>query len=65
MQLVEQHRIDRHDPRWDAIDAASFASKYLYNAALSHASSLHLGAPAPQGNGVMAVVVSLPFNKAH
>ena len=34
MQLVEQHRIDRHDPRWAAIDAAAFASKNLYNAAL-------------------------------
>jgi len=34
MQLVEQHRIDRHDPRWVAIDLAAFASKYLYNAAL-------------------------------
>jgi putative transposase len=33
MQLVEQHRIDRHDPRWRAIDTA-FASKRLYNAAL-------------------------------
>ncbi len=36
MQLVEQHRIDRHDPRWIAIDAAAFASKNLYNAALYH-----------------------------
>jgi putative transposase len=34
MQLVEQHRIDRHDPRWMAIDVAAFASKNLYNAAL-------------------------------
>ncbi len=34
MQLVEQHRIDRHDPRWKAIDEATFASKNLYNAAL-------------------------------
>ena len=34
MQLVEQHRIDRHDPRFAAIDAATFASKHLYNAAL-------------------------------
>ena len=34
MQLVEQHCIDRHDPRFAAIDAASFASKNLYNAAL-------------------------------
>jgi putative transposase len=31
---VEQHRIDRHDPRWAAIDVAAFASKNLYNAAL-------------------------------
>ncbi|WIG60143.1 MAG: transposase [Ktedonobacterales bacterium] len=34
MQLVEQHRIDRHDPRFAQIDAAAFASKNLYNAAL-------------------------------
>src|SRR5262245_17042554 len=34
MQLVEQHRIDRHDPRFAAIDAATFASKNLYNATL-------------------------------
>jgi IS605 OrfB family transposase len=35
MPLVEQHRIDRHDPRFAAFDAAAFASKHLYNAALS------------------------------
>ena len=34
MRLVEQHRIDRHDTRFAAIDAAAFASKNLYNAAL-------------------------------
>jgi putative transposase len=34
MQLVEQHRIDRHDARFAAIDVATFASKNLYNAAL-------------------------------
>jgi putative transposase len=34
LQLVEQHRIDRYDPRWAEIDAAAFASKNLYNAAL-------------------------------
>src|SRR5262249_46048892 len=34
MQLVEQHRIDRHDARFAAIDAAAFASKNLYNLAL-------------------------------
>ena len=34
MQLVEQHVIARSDPRFAAIDAASFASKNLYNAAL-------------------------------
>jgi putative transposase len=34
MHLVEQHRIDSHDPRWVAIDTAAFASKNLYNAAL-------------------------------
>ena len=36
MQLVEQHRIDRHDPRWTAIDAAAWASKNLYNKTLWH-----------------------------
>jgi putative transposase len=34
MQLVEQTIIKRTDPRYAAIDAASFASKNLYNAAL-------------------------------
>jgi hypothetical protein len=34
MQLVEQHRIDRYDTRWRAIDVAAYASKNLYNAAL-------------------------------
>jgi putative transposase len=34
MHLVEQHRIDWHDPRWEPIDGACFASKNLYNAAL-------------------------------
>jgi putative transposase len=34
MQLVEQHVISKHDPRYAAIDAAAFASKNLYNAAL-------------------------------
>src|SRR5712692_5434380 len=33
MQLVEQHMIDRTDPRYSVIDAAAFASKNLYNAA--------------------------------
>ena len=33
MQLVEQHIIRRTDPHWSAIDAASFASKNIYNAA--------------------------------
>src|SRR5688500_14426457 len=36
MQLVEQHRIDRHDSSFAAIDEAAFASKNLYNAALYH-----------------------------
>jgi hypothetical protein len=34
MQLVEQHRIDHHDPRFAQIDTAAFASKNLYNGAL-------------------------------
>src|SRR6266699_2886109 len=33
MQLVEQHVIDKRDPRYAVIDAAAFASKNLYNAA--------------------------------
>src|SRR5260370_12609253 len=34
MQLVEQHVISKSDPRYAATDAAAFASKNLYNAAL-------------------------------
>src|SRR5713226_2732116 len=34
MQLTEQHVIRRDDPRYAIIDAAAFASKNLYNAAL-------------------------------
>src|SRR5258708_26474532 len=34
MQLVEQLVIKKTDPRYSAIDAACFASKNLYNAAL-------------------------------
>ncbi len=34
MQLTERHIIDRHDPRYQVIDQAAFASKNLYNAAL-------------------------------
>jgi putative transposase len=34
MYLAEQHRIDRHDPRWQVMDTVTFASKHLYNAAL-------------------------------
>ena len=33
MQLVEQHVIDRKDPRYSVIDVAAFKSKNLYNAA--------------------------------
>lgn len=33
MQLVEQHIIERADPRWAIIDDAAFRSKNLYNAA--------------------------------
>lgn len=33
MQLVEQHVIDRRDPRYAVIDEAAFKSKNLYNAA--------------------------------
>jgi putative transposase len=34
MQLVEQHVISKSDPRYGVIDAAAFAFKNLYNAAL-------------------------------
>ena len=34
MQLVEQHVIDRKDPRYSVIDEAAFKSRNLYNAAL-------------------------------
>jgi len=34
VQLVEQHVIDKHDPRYAIIDEAAFKSKNLYNAAL-------------------------------
>jgi putative transposase len=34
MQLVEQHCINKGDPRYAAIDAAAFAAKNLYNLAL-------------------------------
>jgi putative transposase len=34
MQLVEQHVIDKNDPRYAIIDEAAFKSKNLYNAAL-------------------------------
>ncbi len=34
MQLVEQHVISKHDPRYRVIDEAAFKSKNLYNAAL-------------------------------
>jgi putative transposase len=33
LQLVEQHVIDRRDPRYAVIDEAAFKSKHLYNAA--------------------------------
>src|SRR5947209_16663178 len=34
MQLVEQHVISKHDPRFGVIDETAFKSKNLYNAAL-------------------------------
>jgi len=45
MQLVEQHVINRGDPRYGVIDAAAFASKNLYNAALyeTRQSFIHQG----------------------
>lgn len=45
MQLVEQHVISRQDSRYQIIDAASFASKNLYNLANYHMrqSFIHTG----------------------
>src|SRR6266571_9011090 len=34
VQIVEQHCISKHDPRYSVIDEAAFKSKNLYNAAL-------------------------------
>lgn len=34
MHLVEQHLIEKDDPRYAIIDNAAFKSKNLYNAAL-------------------------------
>jgi putative transposase len=42
MLLVEQHRIDRYDSRFAPIDAAAFAAKNLYNAALYHTRQAYL-----------------------
>jgi len=36
MQLVEQHIINKSDPRYEGIDRAAFASKNLYNLANYH-----------------------------
>jgi len=49
MQLVEQHVIDRADPRFGVIDVAAFASKNLYNAALyeSRQAFIHQGVYIP------------------
>lgn len=33
MQLVEQHIINKRDPRWSVIDNACLLSKNLYNTA--------------------------------
>lgn len=43
MQLVEQHAIDKYDPRYALIDEAAFKSKNLYNLALyeMRQSSIH------------------------
>src|SRR6266700_6458717 len=45
MQLVEQHVIDKRDPRYSVIDQAAFKSKNLYNAALyeTRQSFIHQG----------------------
>ncbi len=45
MQLVEQHVIDKRDPRYSVIDEAAFKSKNLYNAALyeTRQSFIHRG----------------------
>jgi len=43
MQLTERHVIDCSDPRYQAIDAASFASKNLYNATLYIVRQIFIG----------------------
>ena len=45
MQLVERHVIRKTDSRYQAIDAAAFASKNLYNLANYHMrqSFIHTG----------------------
>jgi putative transposase len=45
VQLVEQHAIDKRDPRYRVIDEAAFKSKNLYNAALyeTRQSFIHQG----------------------
>src|SRR5712691_2164662 len=45
MQLVEQHIINKSDPRYEGIDRAAFASKNLYNLANYHMreSFIHAG----------------------
>jgi putative transposase len=51
MPLVEQHVIQRTDPRFTAIDEAAFKSKNLYNAALYlvRQSFIHEGTYLPYG----------------
>jgi putative transposase len=45
MQLVEQHIIEKGDPRWARLDTGAFASKNLWNAAnyLVRQSFIHHG----------------------
>ena len=45
MQLVEQHIIEKADPRWARLDTVAFASKNLWNAAnyLVRQSFIHRG----------------------
>jgi len=44
MQLVEQHFIRKHDPRYTVIDEAAFKSKNLYHLLRSSTPTLLLGA---------------------
>jgi hypothetical protein len=43
MQLVEQHVIDKNDPRYSIIDEAAFKSKNLYTVSLQREKKPNFG----------------------